>query len=377
MPATIRDVAKRAGVGVATVSRVLNNSGFVSAHARQSVTQAVADLSYVPNPTARRLSLGKTFTVAVIVPFFTRPSFVERLRGIDSVFAESDYDMIVFNVETIQKRDKFFAEVPRRDRTDGVIVVTLTPTDEHVAAFHDSGIPVVLVDTDHPQLPSVMEDSVLGGKLATQHLIGLGHHKIAYLSDVLDDVFSASAASLRRLKGYRQAMQDAGFALNEAYLKSGRHSREEARRCAAELLALPDRPTAIFAASDTQAIGVMEAARDAGLRVPDDLSVVGYDDLDVADYLGLTTVRQSLFESGRRGAQLLLDAIDGHTSNGVREPVHEPMPVELIVRRSCVAIDVADPQEHDSAPAVDAPAHNKIDEEVIAERTFNFPDEPQ
>lgn len=330
MPATIRDVAKRANVGVATVSRVLNNSGLVSDHARQRVLEAVAELSYVPNPTARRLSLGKTFTIAVIVPFFTRPSFVERLRGIDSVFADSRYDMIVMNVETVQKRNKYFAEVPRPDRADGIIIVTLTPTDEEVQSFKAAGVPVVLVDTHHAELPSVMEDSVLGGRLATEHLIDLGHRRIAYLSDVLDDVFSATAASPYRYRGYQQALSDAGIPLCESYVKQGRHSREEARRCAAELFALPDRPTAVFAASDTQAIGVMEAARDAGLRVPEDVSVVGYDDLEVAEYLGLSTMRQSLFESGRRGAELLLQAMQGQ----LPEPVKLDMPVELIVRQS-------------------------------------------
>lgn len=338
MPATIRDVAKRAGVGVATVSRVLNNSGLVSESARQSVLEAVAALNYVPNPTARRLSLGKTFTIAVIVPFFTRPSFVERLRGIYSVLGDSRYDMIVMNVESIERRNKYFAEVPRPDRVDGVIIVTLTPNDEEVEAFKASQVPVVLVDTHHPQLPSVMEDSVMGGRTATQHLIDLGHTRIAYLSDVLDDVFSATAASLYRYRGYELALEAAGIPLREDYVRQGRHSREEARRCARELFQLAEPPTAVFAASDTQAIGVMEAARDAGLRVPEDISVIGYDDLDVAEYLGLTTMRQSLYESGKRGAELLLQAMEGQLT----EPVEVEMPVELVVRQSCRRIDHVD-----------------------------------
>lgn len=337
MPATIRDVAKRAGVGVATVSRALNNSGLVSASARERVLRAVEELDYVPNPTARRLSLGRTFTVAVIVPFFTRPSFVERLRGIDSVFADSPYDMIVFNVETVQKRDKYLAEVPRPDRADGAIIITLTPNDQEVAAFHAAQMPVILVDTHHDGLPSVMEDSVLGGRLATEYLIGLGHRRIAYVSDVLDDVFSSTAASLLRYQGYTSALQAAGLAVRPEYLKHGRHGRDEAHRCAAELLALAERPTAIFAASDTQAIGVLEAAQAAGLRVPDDVSVIGYDDLEVAGYLGLTTIRQSLFESGRRGASMLIDALDGRLHGAARVA----MPVELVVRNSCCAIDSA------------------------------------
>jgi LacI family transcriptional regulator/LacI family repressor for deo operon, udp, cdd, tsx, nupC, and nupG len=184
-----------------------------------------------------------------------------------------------------------------------------------------------------------MEDSVLGGWLATDYLLELGHRRIAYVSDTLEDVFSSTAASLRRYQGYTRALEAAGIAVQPEYLKHGRHSREEARRCAAELLALDDRPTAIFAASDTQAIGVLEAAHDTGLRVPEDLSLVGYDDLEVAGYLGLTTVRQSLFESGQRGAQILLQAIDGQ----VPDAPHVDMPVELIVRDSCRAVNTPAP----------------------------------
>lgn len=138
-------------------------------------------------------------------------------------------------------------------------------------------------------------------------------------------------------RGYQQALESAGILLRDGYVKQGRHSREEARRCGLELLALVDRPTAVFAASDIQAIGVMEAVRDAGLRVPQDLSVVGYDDLDVADYIGLTTVRQSLFESGRRGAELLLQAMEGQLA----DPVSVEMPVELVVRQSSQRVNNA------------------------------------
>ncbi len=330
MPATIRDVAHKAGVGLATVSRVINNSPLVSETTRQRVQAAIAELHYSPNPTARRLSLGKTLTIGAIVPFFTRPSFVERLRGVEGTLADTAYDLIVFNVETVERRDRYFAEVPRRDRVDGLIVVSFTPTDEQAAVFRQSGIPVVLVDARHPALPSVMEDCLHGGQLATQHLLNLGHRRIGYLSDVFDDPFNFTSRSRFRYEGYVAALEAAGAPVRADYLKQGAHGREPARALATELLTLPERPTAIFAASDTQALGVLEAAREVGLRVPEDLSVVGYDDIELAEYLGLTTVRQLLYESGQRGVEILLEAI----ALDVAAPSYEALPTELIVRRT-------------------------------------------
>lgn len=330
MKTTIRDVARRAGVGPTTVSRVLNNSPLVTEETRRRVQAAIAALGFVPNPTARRLSLGKTQTIAAIVPFFTRPSAVERLRGVDSALAESPYDLIVFNVESVERRDRCFREVPRPDRADGVIIVSFTPTDEQAASFLRSGVPVVLLDARHPSLPSVMEDSVAGGRQATQHLIELGHRRISYLSDLFDDPFNYTSRSLFRYEGYCSALSAAGLSIYPEYRRQGEHGREVARRLATELLTLPERPTAIFAASDTQAMGVLEAARDLDLRVPEDLSVIGYDDLEVAEYLGLCTVHQALFESGRRSVEILLAAIDSQFA----APPQVTLPTELIVRRT-------------------------------------------
>ncbi len=330
MPATIRDVAKRAGVGLGTVSRVINKSSQVSEATRERVESVIAELNFVPSPTARRLSLGKTLTLAVIVPFFTRPAFVERLRGIENTVAESEYDLILYNVETPEKRDAYFRDVPHRERADGVLIISLSPRDMDVARLAHADVPVVLVDANHPSLNSlnrVIVDDVAGGRMAVQHLINLGHRRIGYISDLLENPFNFTS-SRDRYQGYRQALAAAHVAFRAEYHRQGEHGRYEARRLATQLLSLPDRPTAIFAASDTQAMGVLEAARDADLRVPDDLSVVGYDDIEVAEYLGLTTIRQLLFESGKRGVELLLETLESPPT----KPVCEVMPTELIVR---------------------------------------------
>ncbi len=332
MSTTIRDVARRAGVGLGTVSRVLNNSPLVSPATRQRVLDVIAELQYRPSPMARGLSLGKTLTIATIVPFFTRPSVVERLRGIEANLAGSGYNLVVFNVEDVARRDAYLRDLPRKERSDGVLIISLPPHEQEVARFKQAGVPVVLIDTYAPGLPCVVVDNQLGGYLATQHLIDLGHRRIAYLSDPLQDPFSFNFTSSHdRYNGYRQALDAAGIPFRPEYHVAGLHGRYEARRLTYQLLALDEPPTAIFAASDTQAMGALEACRDAGLQVPADLSVIGFDDIDVAEYLGLTTIRQPLFESGACAVDLLLDLMSLIGAPTVARPC-ECLPVELVIR---------------------------------------------
>lgn len=337
MTTTIRDVAKRAGVGLGTVSRVINDSPQVSEATRERVQTAIAALNFMPNPTARRLSLGKTLTIAVIVPWFTRPAEVERLRGVENTLAESDYDLVLYNVETPEKRDAYFRDVTRSERADGVLIISLSPRDDDVERLARSTVPIVLVDANHPSLKSlnrVITDDVAGGRMATQHLLDLGHTRIGYISDPIDTPFNFTS-SRDRLQGYRQALQAAGIPFQSDYHRQGEHGRYEARRLANEMLQLPDRPTAIFATSDTQALGVLEAAQDCGLRVPEELSVIGFDDIEISEYIGLTTIRQLLYESGKRGVELLLDVLE----DSAAKPICEVMPTELIVRRTTAAPD--------------------------------------
>ena len=324
---TIRDVAKYAGVGVGTVSRVLNDSPAVSETTRSKVLSAIDALDYSPNPMARRLSLGKTLTIAVIAPFFTRPAVVERLRGVESVLADSEYDLIVFNVETSSRRDLYFRDVPRRDRVDGLLVISLMPREKDAERLMKAGAPVVLVDGFHTEFSRVVIDDVAGGRRATEHLLSLGHRKIGFVSDYEDSSFSFTA-NRDRFTGYREALEAAGTPQRAEYHAYGTHSRASAYEEAHKLLALDDRPTAIFATSDTLAIGVLEAAHSMNLSVPEELSVIGYDDIEIAEYLNLTTIRQSLFESGVCGCELLLEAVDSPPT----APQTIVLPTELVTR---------------------------------------------
>ena len=332
MPITIRDVARQAEVGLGTVSRVLNNSPLVSDATRQRVRTVIAELNFRPNPAGRRLSLGKTLAIAVIVPFFTRPSFVERLRGVENTLAETGYDLIIYNVETPERRDLCFREVPRRERADGVLILSLPPRSEDLIHLEQADVPIVLVDAHHPSLANfnrVITDDVGGGRAATQHLIEFGHRRIGYIGDLADNAFNFTS-SRDRYQGYRLALEAAGLPVRPDYYGQGEHGYRQARRLAALMLALPQPPTAIFAADDTQAFGVLDAAREARLRVPEDLSVIGYDDIEAAEYHGLTTVRQFMFESGRRGVQKLLNIL-AHPDSA---PICDVLPTELVVRQT-------------------------------------------
>lgn len=306
--ATINDVAARAGVGAGTVSRVLNDSPRVSARTRARVLAAIDALEYRPSPLARALSRGRAHTLGVVVPFFTHASAVERLRGVVDAWHGSRYDLVLFNVETPLQRDEHFAKILRRERADGLLIVSLPPPPVDLARLVRDGVPVVLVDARGAGVPCVVTDDVHGGRLAAEHLLGLGHERIGFIGDLPDNPFGFTS-SAQREQGFKQALRDAGIAVRAGYVRHAPHERDAARACAARLFALKQPPTAVFAASDVQAIGVLAAARDAGLRVPRDLSVVGFDDIEISSYVGLTTVRQPLFESGRIGGSLLLDAV--------------------------------------------------------------------
>jgi DNA-binding LacI/PurR family transcriptional regulator len=323
--ATIAEVAREAQVGVATVSRVLNGSAAVRPETRRRVLSAIARLGYSPNAAARALSTGRTRAIGVVAPFFTRPSVMERLRGVSRVLAGAGYQLVLFDVERPAQRDEYFHTLSGRGGLDGLLSISLCPGDEQLARFAAVGVPVVLVDHPHPSLTAVYTDDVAGGRLATEHLLALGHERIAFLGDRERGGHGLTSSAWRR-SGYADALSAAGLELDEGLVRRAPYGRAAAAALTRELLEADDPPTALFAASDTQAVGALEAAAALGVRVPADLSVVGYDDIELARYAGLTTVAQPLEQSGARGAELLLAALDGAAVTGVQ------LPVELVVR---------------------------------------------
>ncbi len=327
---TIRDVASTAGVSVATVSRVINGNGPVNAETRGRVLRAMEDLSFTPSYAARRLSLGRTLTISVVVSFLTRPQAAERFRGVEAVLSDSEFDLVIYNVESPAKRDQYLRELPHAKRTDGLLVISIPPCPEHLAALAKAQVPVVVIDAHSPGLevlPRVNGDDVAGGALATRHLLELGHTRIAFVGDAFDNPFGFTSAR-DRFAGYQQALAACDIPVVPELVALGGHGRYEARELGRALLAGSNRPTAVFASSDTQALGVLTAARELGLSVPGEVSIVGYDDIEAADYVGLTTVRQQLYESGRLGAGVLLQEIEERAS----VPPFIELPPSIVVR---------------------------------------------
>ncbi len=330
--ATITEVAARAGVGVGTVSRVRNGRAHVATQTRERVRRAIDELDYRPSTRARHLSTGQTHAIGVLAPFIVTPSVVERLRGIVDTTAGTPYGLVMFSASTPAERAECYERVLADDRVDGWVVLSLPARDDELALLHTADIPVVLVDVErNHELPGVFVDDERGGRLAAEHLLALGHTRVAFLGDLPAPQFGFSSAERRRT-GFAAALAAAGHPLDPHLVALGPYGRESARALGAGLLGRPDPPTAIFAASDEQALGVLEAAAAAGRAVPEAVSVVGFDDVELARWAGLTTVRQRLRDSGARGAELLLELLSHVPPAG--HPPREELSLELVARRT-------------------------------------------
>ncbi len=302
--ATIADVAAASGVGVGTVSRVINRAANVREATRASVLKVIDQLGYRPSHLAASLSRGTARTVAIVVPHLTRPSAVMRLAGALAVLDEQGYDTVVCNVDSPRQRDHHLAALTSRHRADGVIVVSLRLSRQQLASFRRAGVPLVTVDVLAPGVPQTVTDDMAGGRLATEYLLSLGHRRVGFVGDTVRRLSATDlgfASSQHRLSGYRQALAAAGIDYDPYLVRRGPHGPANAEALAAELLALPDRPSAIFAASDTQAMGVLTAADRCGIQVPGQLSVIGFDDIESAALLGLSTVPPAAGDQRRRG----------------------------------------------------------------------------
>jgi DNA-binding LacI/PurR family transcriptional regulator len=330
---TIADVAADAGVGVGTVSRVLNGSEQVREATLRAVLDSIDRLGYRPSHAAATLVRGSPRTVALVVTHLTRPSTVVRVASALAVLEEQGYDAIVCNVDTPVERDRHLETLLPTHRADGVLAVCLPLSRDHLRQFARAGVALVSVDAANLGVPQTVIDDVAGGRLATSHLIALGHRRIGFVGDLLSARPPAGlgfTSSASRLRGYKQALAAAGIPAEPGLIRRGPHDTAAAAEQAARLLKSPNPPSAIFAASDTQAIGVLAAADQLGVAIPERLSVVGFDDIESAAFLGLSTVRQPLALSGAEGARRLCALLRGEK---VR-PRRQELPIELMARGS-------------------------------------------
>jgi LacI family transcriptional regulator len=330
---TMQDVAIQAGVSIATVSRVINGSDKVSEKTRRKVIAVCEGLHYNINPIAQKLRLGRTNSIYAILPFLTLPSIVEGLRGVMAALSDTIYELVPFTLGTPQDRDRKINELSQKSRTDGLLIISMPVNDEQVNLLITNRMPTILIDSHHPQLNRINIDDIAGGKMITNYLISLGHRKIGFLSSFLKNPLQFSS-TIYRYQGYCEALQEAGIDVNPNYQLEGEHGRREAKLLAIEMLKQNDPPTAIFASSDTKAIGVLDAAKELDLQVPEQLSVVGYDDIRDAEFVNLTTVKQPLFQAGRLAGQRLVQLIENQETI-VEETL---LPLELVIRKTTAQV---------------------------------------
>lgn len=330
MAVTIKDVAKAAGVGQATVSRVLNGSGPVGQETRERVLAAARSLGYVPNMLARGLVNRATGTVGLIIPDITNPFFPAVTRGVEDAASQAGYTVFLCNTDNDPAREEVDVLKLRERCVDGIIFVGSQSRRERLARLVQDGIPVVVTDRAVPDLDadSVLVDNKLGAQNAVSHLIDLGHTRIAHAAGHRE-----TPTGQGRYQGYCEALAGAGLPVDEHLVFWGEFTVESGIQAGQVLLGRSPRPTAIFAANDLLALGVIRAAQEAGLAVPEDLSVVGFDDIPMAALVSppLTTVRQPAYEMGRLAMSMVLDRLTGQVTGGGRHHLLQPA---LILRGS-------------------------------------------
>jgi LacI family transcriptional regulator len=327
---TIHDVAKRAGVAPITVSRVINNSGYISQGTRCRVEQAISELGYVPNALARGLRSKRTNTLALVMTDITNPFFTNIARGVEDIASESGFSVIYCNTDESETEEYKYAQIMAQKQVDGILLVPACNKSRTVEFLQSIDIPAVLLDRRIPdvQIDTVRCDSISGAYELVKLLIRLGHKRIAVISGQ-----KGVSTAEDRVIGYHQAMTEAGLEENEQ-VYFGSFTQACGYEFTKKALTMPYPPTAFFGANNFISIGVMKALRELKLKVPEDVTLVGFDDLPLSLFIDepfLTVAVQPAYEMGKKATELLLNRILGRTPEECQEVI---LPIEIIQRKS-------------------------------------------
>lgn len=325
----IEAVAKQAGVSVSTVSRALRDVPGVSAETRERVRATAAEMGFVPSISGSRLATGRTGSVAIIVPTAATWFFGQVIAGAGSVVRAASMDLLLFELGDPEGRRRFFADQRLRGRADGVLVLSLNLTPAEAEMLRKLDVPVTCLGNVIDGFGCVQVDNHGSAMSAVRHLINLGHEHIGYIG--IDDSANVTAGSrvlASRLAGYEQAMRDAGLPVEPALKQWDEHTVEGGRKAMTRLMSAPVMPTAVFIGSDEMAFGSLDVLRSAGLSVPEDLSIIGFDNHAFSDLMRLSTVDQGARAQGEAVAQALLDAIEDRQA----EPADLVLPTQLVLR---------------------------------------------
>lgn len=326
---TIQDVAKMAGVAPITASRVINKSGYASQGVRERVLKAAADLGYVPNTLARSLRSRKTDTLALILSDITNPFFTTIARGVEDTASDAGYTVIFCNTDESEAEEQKYLNVLLQKRVDGILLVPAGSGERSIQAAREQNIPVVVIDrrVSGSSVDVVRCDSEAGAYNLTQLLLSLGHQRIALLTGS-----SAVSTAVDRADGFRRAMQDAGLPF-EKLIFHGNYSLSSGAEMLRKVLALKPRPTALLAGNNFIAIGALNALREMGQRVPEDMALVGFDDLPAAlvTFPFLTVASQPAYAMGCQATSRLIERLENGADDECREII---LPTEIILRAS-------------------------------------------
>ena len=328
---TIKDVAKKAAVGLGTVSRVLNNHPSVNEDTRRRVLEAIRELDYNPNAIARSLKAKQTKSIGVMIPDISSAFYPEIVRGVEDVASEYKYNIILCNTDLRRDAEKQTLVMLKEKKVDGIIFMSNTIDETLIEEFNKINIPIVLVATKDVEesFSCVTIDNEAAAFTAVNYLCNLGHRQIGLIAGPSDD----PNAGVPRIQGYKKALKANDIQLDERLITYGNYSYRSGFEMMGRLLSYEALPTAVFAASDTMAVGAASAILRAGYRIPEDISVIGFDGIDIAEffYPPITTIKQPRYQMGARGMHRLMKLINGEHS----DRVEEVLSFELIQRHSC------------------------------------------
>ena len=333
MAVTISDIAKKAGVSSATVSRVLNDSGYVKQSTREKIEAAIKEMNFTPSAIARSLSKNETNTIGVIVPDITNSYFGEVIKGISEVAEANNLNIILFNTDNYLEKEVRALNVLKEQRIKGII---MTPgfgeenNKEYIETINNLNIPIVLVSADlkFKELSGIFVDNVLGGFNATNLLISEGHTKIGIMTGIL-----SSEPAAERVVGYKKALKEANIEINDKYILDGQFSMEKAYELTKKLLDSKDKPTALITSSNRMTMGAIKALKENNKTIPKDLAIVAFDKVDLLDVLGIriTYIDECPMELGRNSMNLLCDIFNDSDKNFKRRVIIVP---KLIIKGS-------------------------------------------
>lgn len=325
---SLEDVAARARVSTASVSRALRGLPGVSDSTRQRILAAAAELDYAISPAASRLASGRTCTIGLVVPYVNRWFFSQVITGVERYLRRAGFDLLLYNLGDDAGRERFFATMPLRRRVDAVLVLSLPLTEPEAETLRSLGVPLAVVGAVIEGFACIGIDDMAGANVAVQHLVNLGHRDIAMITGGLD-MPMYRPTPLQRRAAYLDVLNRAGIAYDPRLEVDGGFTIAGGAHAMSELLGRRRQLTAVFAQSDEMAFGAMKALHRACLRVPEHVSVVGFDDHDMADLLDLTTVRQPVLKQGEEAARMLLEALDGQSG---AHPAPLVLPTALVIR---------------------------------------------